>query len=234
MAAAHKSNEYVDDSGSESDGEIEFQPPKHFHKSKPASSVKIQNDKEIWLIKTPKGFPLKNLKTLPVSFTATSISNGPSRFNLNQKNFQVNEELLGTDTESSKYAVLTNENKKNFKIVGQDISRFYNIRESVDIPSIAMDEVVKPRKNIKEIKNLRMRHFPTGYGAEDFDEAKPQGGDVNASDTDSEDDGKIVKKAKIEEKSKSDKKDKKEKKETKEKKEKKEKKSKKEKKDKHH
>ncbi|ODV76925.1 RNA polymerase I, subunit RPA34.5, partial [Suhomyces tanzawaensis NRRL Y-17324] len=162
---AYKSSEYVNESDSEVE-DVEFQAPKHFSKISSGSNLDFSDEKEIWLIKAPKGFPIKNLKSLPVSFTATSISNGPETFKAEHNNkkgtYQINEELLSAQSENRKNAVFVR-GKKTFKVLKGEVSRFYNIRETILIPEIDIDKVVQPRKDVKKIKNLRMRHFPTGY-----------------------------------------------------------------------
>lgn len=214
--AKFKSAEYVADSGSDSDAEEnQFQLPKNFNKYTSQNKFPSEiNNKEVWLIKVPKGFPIKKLSNLPVSFTSTSLENGPQKIKIDESLYQVNEELLNSaDVTNNKYKVLVNNGKYiPFK---SSIERFYNIRESIDIPEINYDKVVKNRKNVKKVTNLRMRHFPTGYSAHDYDEAKVQ-------HEDDKDDQKIIKKQKTQESDINEKKDKKQKKDKKESKDKKE------------
>ncbi|ODV65985.1 RNA polymerase I, subunit RPA34.5, partial [Hyphopichia burtonii NRRL Y-1933] len=158
---SYKSDKYVGDVDSDSDHEIEFAPPKHYHQVDASKKFKnqINDNKEIWLIKTPKNFPISKLKSLPVSFTSTSITNGPKTFDLGEKNYQVNEENLSNNEEVRKYSLIANR-----KIVSnKKIDRFYHISEYVNIPKINYDQVKTPRENVKVIENLKMRHFPTGY-----------------------------------------------------------------------
>lgn len=215
-----KSEEFVYDSESGSEYEHEqYQPPKHFEKATlPASSASVEG-KEIWLIKTPKGFPISKLKTLPVSFTASKVSNeGIAKVDVEGHQFQVNEDLFASET--AKYTVLRKD------LINKRFDRFYTIREVVDLPAIDYNVAIKEREDVEKIPNLRMRHFPSGYSARDYDEAK-----VLESRLD--EDGKVIKKVKVEmdKKDKKDKKDKREKKEKKDKKDKKDKKEKKEKKE---
>ncbi|KAG7664079.1 RPA34 [[Candida] subhashii] len=214
----YKSSEYVQDSDVSSDEEDqEFKAPKHYHKLENKSKLDIKNlkEKEIWLIKAPKGFPLKDLKTLPVSFTATSIKSGPDSFKVDGNSYKVDEEFLSStatgDDDSGKHTIFF-KHSKAFKSSGQHISRVYNIRETVKIPKINFDQVVIPREDVPKIDNLRMRHFPTGYGANDF-KVEDEAGDEDVAE------GKVLKKVKVDEsssgKEKKHKKDKKEKKEKK-------------------
>ena len=233
---SYKSSEYVQDSDSDSDTDNQFEPPKNFHKvsnsaSTPFPIASTVSNKEIWLIKAPKGFPINDLKSLPVSFTSTSINNGPAPVKVKGQSFQINEELLVEDaTENRKYSILVN-TKKNSSFIpleSQNIARFYNVRETVKIPKIDLEKVVIPRVDVEKVEDLRMRHFPTGYGAESYEEASVIPATTKRR---AEGDDKETKRSKTEESPK--KKSKKEKKEKKEKKDKKDKKEKKEKKEKH-
>lgn len=213
-----KSDQYVYDS--ESGLEYEdtgFEPPKHYEKLPiPATDVSVE-DKEVWLIKTPKGFPISKLKKLPVSFTSYKVSNnGVPKFEVEGLHFQVNEDHFSSET--AKYNIL----RKN--LMNRRFDRFYTIREVVELPEIDFDTVVKPREDVKKIEGLRMRHFPTGYSEKDYDGITLLESRIDA-------DGKVIKKAKTSgsestdvDKEKEKKKEKKEKKQNKEKKEKKEKK----------
>lgn len=238
---SYKSQEYIDESSS--DSEKGFEPPRGFQSVKFESSVDFPEEKEVWLIRAPKGLSLAELKSLPVSFTATSISESAEPFSVGNKSYQVNEDFLTNETDNCKYSIISYQDGQ-FRAGKRKISRFYSIREDVSIPEIDYSREIKPRKNVKKVKNLRMRHFPTAYGANDFLESDPKyfqslhedesqsedEHDLNAGTTRDEE-GKVIKKSKLASTSKQ-KKDKKEKKETKEKKDKKDKKEKKHKKDK--
>lgn len=165
-----KSKEYVSDSESEN----EYEPPKGFKPQQFGPGfVEAAKDKEIWLIKAPKGFAMDELKKLPVSFTATSIKKGPTPFTQNDVVYTVNEELLTTENAPSKYTVLAGRKNGGLVSTSAKVNRFYNIRETVSIPKIDFDAARVPRKDVEEVEGLRMRHFPTGYDADDFEEAKP-------------------------------------------------------------
>jgi DNA-directed RNA polymerase I subunit RPA34 len=192
------SKDYVSDSESEDEG---FTVPKHYTKLTPSKLPK----KEVWLIKAPKGFDFKSLKYLPVSFN-------PSEDCELSGDYKIQEDLTDLVSEGSK-----------FKLIGKevgDIKKFYNIRQSVKIPGIKYEKVVKQRKNIKKVNGLKKQHFATGYSRDEGDET---------SDLEGEHDVEMVDETEkpAEKKTKKDKKEKKEKKERKDKKEKKEKKSKK-------
>lgn len=202
MAPSHKSDERVYDSESGSDYEdVQFEPPKGFTKVQ-LQAPKLMGDKEVWLIKTPKGFPLEKLKTLPVSFTSTKVRNdGVRPLELDGTKYQVNEELFSADND--KYAVVNEEFR------GKTIDRYYTVREIVDVPKIDHEAVTVPRKDVEKIEGLKMRHFATGYGARDFDEAQP------IVELRLDDDGRVIKKAKVVAEEKEEEKEKKEKKEKK-------------------
>ena len=243
----YKSSEYVDDSDLEDIEEQVFEPPKHYHKlSHPSKSLPKAKDKEIWLIKTPKDFPLEKLKTLPIAFTKNRVA---EPFDIVGSTYQVEEELSSTSastiipsTEINNKHTIFKAKHDSFRPTDLKISRFYNIKEVVNIPQIDFDKSRIPREDVPQLKRLRMRHFPTGYGEKDFK--------VTYDDDDSDvEEGKAVKRTRKEEpafdephkekhssskhqKENKDKKEKNEKKVKKEKKEKKEKREKKEKKEK--
>ncbi|RCK63656.1 DNA-directed RNA polymerase I subunit RPA34 [Candida viswanathii] len=228
MAPSYKSTEYVHDSdlsSSEDEEEIkEFTPPRNFNKfSSSSSSGKFPSSlkgKEVWLIKTPKGFPLKDLKTLSLA----KKNKGNEAIKVNKVSYKVDEDFDIDNDSNNKHTIFASK-KSGFKPIDAKISRFYSIHEVVKIPKIDLDKVVVPRANVQKIKKLRMRHFPTGYGAKDyqFDDEEEED-DVSA--------GKVLKKAKVESKQDEEIEEVKEKKPKKEKKEKKDKKDKKDKKEK--
>lgn len=206
-----KSEAVVNDSESGSDYEdLEFEAPSSHSKFTLPPLGTSLDKKEMWLIKTPKNFPLSKLKTLPVSFTAKRVSDSSVKpFSVDGHKYQVNEEHFSAA--SAKYTVFHEKNTSS------QPSRFLTIREVVEIPEIDFEKAIKPREDVPKEENLRMRHFPTGYGAPDFKEAQP-GATQDA-------DGKLTKKMKIDtgdadkaevrDKEKKDKKDKKEKKDKK-------------------
>lgn len=217
-----KSDKYIAESDSGSDTEdVPFQPPKHFSKVKPAPFAGSLEGKEIWLLKVPKNFPLHEVKVLPVSFTATTIAQGPKPFMAAGKSFQVNEEAFSSDVENRKFAVLEADAKgKAFVPSLHAVQRFYNIRETVAIPAIDVDAARVPRRDVEKVANLRMRHFPTGYGAEDYEEAQADAPRVKRAKPEKANKEKSDKSEKSEKSEKKEKKEKKEKEKEKEKKEK--------------
>lgn len=241
MAPSYKSSEYVHDSDSElsSSGEEEIKeyvPPRNYNKfSSSSSNGKFPSSlkgKEVWLIKAPKGFPLKDLKTLSVA----KKNKGNESIKVNKISYKIDEDF-DIDNDSNNKHTLFASKKAGFKPIDAKISRFYSIHEVVKIPSIDLDKVVVPRENVQKVKKLRMRHFPTGYGAKDY---QIDGAQEEESEDEDVSSGKVLKKARVESKpqaedeedikEKKTKKDKKEKKDKKDKTDKKDKKDKKEKK----
>ena len=193
----YKSSEYVDDSDLEDIEEQVFEPPKHYHKlSHPSKSLPKAKDKEIWLIKTPKDFPLEKLKTLPIAFTKNRVA---EPFDIVGSTYQVEEELSSTSastiipsTEINNKHTIFKAKHDSFRPTDLKISRFYNIKEVVNIPQIDFDKSRIPREDVPQLKRLRMRHFPTGYGEKDFK--------VTYDDDDSDvEEGKAVKRTRKEE-----------------------------------
>lgn len=215
----HKSEEFIYDSDSGDDIEDHaFQAPKGFSKVPMAAPSTSAKDKEIWLIKTPKNFPIHKLKLLPVSFTAKKINskNAPKPVEVNGEKYQVNEDVFVSD--NAKYALL------NESLQKRQIDRYYTLRQVIDIPGIDFDKVFQPREDVPQIEGLKMRHFATGYGAHDFEEAQP------IAEPRLDENGKLLKRGREEDEKPEEKPEKKQKKEKKHKKDKKEKKEKKEKK----
>lgn len=213
-----KSNEYISESESDAE-EVAYQPPRHFNPVSGKEKLGSVTGKEVWLIKVPKGFPINKVKSLPILFTAQSIKDGPKPFTIKDSkddvSYQVNEELLALDASDRKYVVLSRKSKAYKPMSDAPITRFYNVSEKVLVPEINLGTAIKPRQNVKEIAGLRMRHFPTGYDANDYTEAKKTHSTSHTTARD--DDGKSTKKSKSEKKEKKEKKDKSMKKEKKEK-----------------
>ncbi|GMM27695.1 DNA-directed RNA polymerase I subunit [Martiniozyma asiatica (nom. inval.)] len=187
MAKAAISEEYIIDSDADmsTDSEAEQEAQKNAVKSaislpkgyKPMNgklsseistllkSVKSE-DKELVLIKIPKGFDFTQLKNqkldldLPENETISTKSG----------NFSIVEE---PDRPSSKFNVLTpsKENAGEFKTLKINVEKIYSLYPKVTIPSINYENERVPRKDVETVDGLRMRHFPTGYDIEDFKEA---------------------------------------------------------------
>ena len=58
-----------------------------------------------------------------------------------------------------------------------------------------------PRENVQKVKKLRMRHFPTGYGAKDY---QIDGAQEEESEDEDVSSGKVLKKARVESKPQAD------------------------------
>lgn len=215
-----KSKDYISESESDAE-EVAYQPPRHYNPISAKEQLGSVTGKEIWLIKVPKGFPINKVNSLPILFTAQSIEEGPEPFIVegSKENvaYQVNEEMLALEASDRKYVVLSRKSKGYRPIANAPITRFYNVCEKVLVPEINLETAIRPRHNVKKIPGLRMRHFPTGYDAADYSEAKPS--ESISHTTARDDDGKSTKKSKAEKKEKKEKKDKSIKKEKKEKKE---------------
>ena len=146
--------------------------------------------------KNSQGFPLTDLKKLPISFSGKSAES----FKVNNLSYQVTEDLGASASDTNnKHTIFSL--KRSFRPLGEKISRFYSIHEVVDIPEIQLDKVVVPRQNVPKIKKLRMRHFPTGYGADDYQfDKEEEEEEEEESENDDVEAGKVLKKAKVEEK----------------------------------
>ncbi|KAH3666039.1 hypothetical protein OGAPHI_004228 [Ogataea philodendri] len=174
------SNERIFDSDEDlsgSENEV-FQAPRGFKKVKDMSSIKAltpQNlkNKEVWLIQVPSDFNVKKLKKLPVNFNLGENTD----FNLKGTDYTLHEDLLAAEesTLKKKYKIMSAQDKDKLQpVTDLRISRFYSISEKVKIPEIDYSKVVSQRKDVKQHDDLRMRHFPTGYGSNDYEEAKKE------------------------------------------------------------
>ena len=226
---AYKSDKYVNDvqSSDESDEEQVYEPPRHYKQVKLDKPVDIEDDKQIWLIKYPKQLDLSQVKSLPISFAdSTGV------FSNNNDNYEIKEQTM--NPEDNKYSVFVNDKNGGYTKTSTKINRFYNIGQTLSIPDINYHKVKKPRKNVPQVKNLKMRYFPTGYNQDHYEEAKgydddnDDDGDNNDDDDDDNNNNKnddisqpseqqLPKKLKEEKKKKKEKKDKKDKKEKKKK-----------------
>lgn len=216
-----KSDKYVHESDDSDEEDYSYTPPKHY-KSITGKDVDL-NGKQVWLIKYPKNLNVSNLPSLPINSNGSSIlnihENDESKDSSIDKmskpfSYQISEEINGGN-----YQIFVNDSQK-FKTKNIKIDRVYNIRESTVIPQIDLNKVKKPRKNVPVVKGLRMRHFPTGYSAEDYIEAQSsQKLDDEIIETDDQkQDTKDDKKHKKDKKDKKDKKEKRDKKDKKHKK----------------
>lgn len=195
------SNERVDISDLESDvdSDYEFEAPKSFKKIEKFNKItELSKDsltnKELWLIKLPSDFNIEKLNKLPVSSNIGSITN----FNIKDQEYSLEEDITAQSAAASSVndsnknknkdttATTTNNNnnnnndkysifisKKNQLKINPNLkfSRFYTISEKIKIPEINYNKVVIQRKDVEKEENLRMRHFPTGYDIDDFEEA---------------------------------------------------------------
>ncbi|ODV64564.1 DNA-directed RNA polymerase I subunit RPA34 [Ascoidea rubescens DSM 1968] len=171
-----KSQEYIGDSDSELDNNDQyvFHPPTNYVQVKNFNSISPSHlkDKQIWLIKTPKNFSFKTIKKLPVNFGKQA-----SVLDFNDKSYKLKENSFNSTAEpftsSLKYRILLPASSDNTLKIQSDleINKFFTISESVPIPEINYDKVIKPRKDVKKIKNINMRNFPSGYGLHDYKES---------------------------------------------------------------
>ncbi|KAH3670283.1 hypothetical protein WICMUC_004936 [Wickerhamomyces mucosus] len=209
------SKEYISDS---SDSEIEdnFTVPKGYHQVKKFHPLpKNLNNKEIWLIKTPKNFDFKNLSKIPISFNPLEQSQS---FENNGLNYSCNEDLTNNNLQFdiNKFKILKPSNENNLKIDKDlKIDKFYNIKQTVTIPEIQFHKVFKQRQNVRVIKGLKPQHFATGYQSTDLDIASDNDDDDDNDKNNNEEDEPSSKKIKLEKKEKKSKKDKRDKREKK-------------------
>ncbi|CDK25675.1 unnamed protein product [Kuraishia capsulata CBS 1993] len=178
MSSKYVSSEYVDGSDSDSEVEVpEYAPPAGYKKfDPPAIDTSKFKQKELWLIKCPKGLDLSKLKKLPVSFqigATTDLKVGNSTFNLTEDTYQEDIAAQSEKSDSSKHCLLVNgKTTSGMKPSELTIQKYYTISEKVKIPSIDYEKAIVAREDVPKEENLRMRHFPTGYGANDYNEAK--------------------------------------------------------------
>ncbi|AET39957.1 DNA-directed RNA polymerase I subunit RPA34 Ecym_5185 [Eremothecium cymbalariae DBVPG len=196
----------------------------HLNKfNKPSKADK----KEVWLLKVPKSLDISKLKTLPIDFTGDA----PSELSLGDRKYLLREDLLqedqqAQDSKGNKFSIMVPNNEDNLTVDCKlSIAKFFNVSEAVDIPAIQYDQIRTPRQDVLKVTGLKMRHFATGYNAEDFDideEKRLSDGEPPTKKYKKSHEGKKEKKEKKEKKhkEKKEKKDKRDKKDDKAKKEK--------------
>ncbi|KAG7733122.1 hypothetical protein KL948_001625 [Ogataea haglerorum] len=205
------SKERVVDSDSDlSDQELRgFQPPLGFKKVEDLEIVgrlspKNLKNKEIWLIQVPSDLNIKKLKKLPVNLGVGRTT----EFKVKDTDYALNEDIAATEQDVLKrrYKIMSAQNKKSLQPVPKlEISRFYSVSEKVKIPEINYGKVVTQRRDVEQHLDLRMRHFPTGYGKDNYEEAKKEDKSVatpNPQKRKSEDSSKKEKKHKKDKKKK--------------------------------
>ncbi|KAG7920167.1 hypothetical protein OGATHE_002693 [Ogataea polymorpha] len=172
------SNERVVDSDSDlSDQDFSsFNPPRGFKKVKKIENIekvspKNLKNKEIWLIQVPSDFNIKKLKKLPVNLGVGRTT----EFKVKDTEYALNEDLAAAEHNvlKKRYKIMSAQNEKSLQPVSKlEISRFYSVSEKVRIPEIDHGKVVTQRRDVEQHADLRMRHFPTGYGKDNYEEAK--------------------------------------------------------------
>ncbi|SCW03195.1 LAFE_0G05094g1_1 [Lachancea fermentati] len=110
-------------------------------------------EKELWLIRAPKGLDLSKLKELPVDF----VGDGKSVFQSQGQDFEVKEEA---NSEQNGLVVLIPGEDKQTLVGGRDVSRVFSINEYVDLAQQAAsrkrevsDEAPTPKKRKREDKD---------------------------------------------------------------------------------
>ncbi|KAG7813364.1 hypothetical protein KL921_000910 [Ogataea angusta] len=174
------SSERVIDSDSDlSDQELSgFRPPRGFKKVENLEimgnlSPKTLKNKEIWLIQVPSDFNIKKLKKLPVNLGVGQTT----EFKVKDTDYALNEDLAAAEQSVLKrrYKIMSAQNKNSLQPVPKlEVSRFYSVSEKVKIPEINYAKVVTQRHDVEQHADLRMRHFPTGYGRDNYEEAKKE------------------------------------------------------------
>ncbi|VEU21503.1 DEKNAAC102604 [Brettanomyces naardenensis] len=166
------------DTDNESIESVDYEPPRSYvevtgmKKVKELSSdyFKKHPKLQLWLIKVPVGLDVTKIQSIPVSSIGEQ-----EPFEVDGKTYNVGEDLTAItdeDVNDQKYSVLTPATDSALKAESNlKISRFFNVSERVTIPEINWEKVIVPKEKVKQQKNLRMRHFPTGYYIKDYTEA---------------------------------------------------------------
>ncbi len=161
MARTILSNEHVSDSDSSDE---EFQAPKG-SKHTPLKGIRSidTKKKQVWIVKLPPNFNTQNFKEFPIEFDGTHPT-----FAYNKGSFTAIEDNEIEDVDSL---------QSQFPLIGDspsiepNLSRFYNVVKREQIPDI-QESLIQPKPKVRKIDDLRMRYQPTGYSADDFEEAR--------------------------------------------------------------
>ncbi|CCD22264.1 DNA-directed RNA polymerase I subunit RPA34 NDAI_0A01060 [Naumovozyma dairenensis CBS 421] len=179
------SKEYISESESESSSDsdletienVEFKPPSDYKKCSHLKKFKLSHkskDEEIWLFSLPNSIDLSSLKTLPLPINNDKSDNIIQILNKNYNVTQTSHKSKNNNEFSNlKLLVPSTDSKKDsLKILSSkdsmDFNRIFTLSEVTEIPKIDIEKVKLPRKDIPQLENLELKHFPTGYDSNDF------------------------------------------------------------------
>lgn len=167
------SKEYVSDSEFEDNEEVDqvFRAPSNYKKCKHLKKFNKKPEEQIWLIKLPASLDVSKLKSLPVDFDAKGHGSSLVALDEGNKKYSITEED-GLDN-SNLTVLVPDESRESLRVSnskGETVSldRVFTVSEVAAIPGIDFDKLRVPRSNVVKVEGLKMRHFPTGYDANDY------------------------------------------------------------------
>lgn len=158
-----------------------FVPPSDYTKiaSIPCISSKSLEDKEFWLIELPSTLDVSKLQSLPISsdFTgSTSATINGESYSLTSSD---NHTLInpGEDIKLSSLRLIApvgeGDSTKTFTLTEKSISKVIRVTPDVKIPEIDYDKEIQPQPEVKQLTEMKLRHFASGYGPEHESESEP-------------------------------------------------------------
>lgn len=176
------SREYVSDSDVENEEEsVAFTPPSDYKKCKHLKKFhKKKAEEQLWLIKLPANLDISKLKTLPIDFRGDKSSDAVITVEgeNSERHYNINEDVTQQeDHDNSNLSLLIPDDSRDSLCISGDkeqslaFDRVFTVSEVASIPGIDYEKLRIPRSNVVKVEGLKMRHFPTGYDAKDYEEA---------------------------------------------------------------
>lgn len=125
--------------------------PKGYEKTK-ISSAKGLGDKEVYLVQLPENFDTKK-----------------AEFKSNTEvTCQGNSYFVSTSSALADCGILNTD--KSGKLIPSDVKLdgLLSFTKKVSVPKVDYEKVIHAKPLVPQKKDLRMRHFPTGYGPESY------------------------------------------------------------------
>lgn len=127
--------------------------PSGYQKVSYSDPLAIGNKDEVWLVQVPNTVDIGDAKVV----SENEIVVGNTTYALRATEMPVGDcEVLIPDAHS----VLRPTKTRPSKLMA--------LAKRVGLPKTDYDQVREPKPRVEQVKNMRMRHFPTGYSAKTF------------------------------------------------------------------
>lgn len=175
------SREYVSESDVENEEEyVAFTAPSDYKKCKHLKKFHKKAEEQLWLIKLPSNLDISKLKTLPIDYSGDK--SGDAVITVEGENTKMHYNISENVTQqehqdNSNLSLLIPDDSRDSLYISDDknqsltFDRVFTVSEVASIPGIDYEKLRVPRSNVVKVEGLKMRHFPTGYDAKDYEGA---------------------------------------------------------------